>query len=102
MLNGRAVILFVCAILAAQLVLLTPSYAERRVALVIGNSRYQHTPALANPVNDATDVAKALTAIGFDVTLKLDVEKRQMDQGFTVTLYYFPNFRPILQADTGH
>ena len=31
--------------------------AERRVALVIGNSSYIHAPALDNPVNDATAVS---------------------------------------------
>ena len=57
-----------------------PALADRRVALVVGNANYAHTPALANPRNDATDIAQALRAVGFDVTLKLDVEKRQMDQ----------------------
>lgn len=57
-----------------------PSFADKRVALVIGNGAYKHTPALWNPLNDARDVADALKAIGFDVTLKVDVEKRQMDQ----------------------
>ncbi len=60
--------------------LAAPSYADKRVALVIGNGAYQHTPALSNPPNDATDVAEALKAVGFDVTLKIDVDKRQMDQ----------------------
>lgn len=32
--------------------------AEKRVALVIGNSAYQHAARLANPSNDATAVAK--------------------------------------------
>lgn len=50
------------------------------MALVIGNGSYQYTPALANRPNDAKDVAQALKAIGFDVTLKVDVEKRRMDQ----------------------
>jgi len=31
--------------------------AEKRIALVIGNSAYQHTPELKNPRNDAADVA---------------------------------------------
>ena len=57
-----------------------PALADKRIALVIGNGVYKHTPALANPPNDASDVAAALKAIGFDVTLKVDVEKRQMDQ----------------------
>jgi hypothetical protein len=62
---------------AAQI---TPCFADKRVALVIGNSNYKNTPSLANPDNDAADVAQALSAIGFQVTLKLDAEKRQMDQ----------------------
>ncbi|HJZ42961.1 MAG TPA: tetratricopeptide repeat protein, partial [Hyphomicrobiaceae bacterium] len=39
--------------------------AERRVALVIGNSAYAHAPALRNPVNDAKAFAAVLRAIGF-------------------------------------
>jgi TPR repeat protein len=39
--------------------------AERRVALVIGNSAYQAVPRLANPANDAAQVAAALKANGF-------------------------------------
>jgi uncharacterized caspase-like protein len=78
--RSRALLFFLCAFVAALLAQLAPSLADKRVALVIGNSNYKHTPALTNPANDATDVAQALTAIGFDVTLKLDVEKRQMDQ----------------------
>jgi hypothetical protein len=57
-----------------------PCLADKRVALVIGNSKYKNTPSLVNPENDATDVAEALRAVGFQVTLRLDAEKRQMDQ----------------------
>ncbi len=39
--------------------------AEKRVALVIGNSAYQHVPRLANPSNDATDMAAKLRASRF-------------------------------------
>ena len=39
--------------------------AERRVALVIGNSAYQHVPTLRNPANDAKSVAAALRSLGF-------------------------------------
>jgi tetratricopeptide (TPR) repeat protein len=38
---------------------------ERRVALVIGNSDYEHAPALRNPANDAKAVASALRTLGF-------------------------------------
>ena len=34
--------------------------AEKRVALVVGNSAYQHARRLTNPANDAADVAAAL------------------------------------------
>jgi hypothetical protein len=39
---------------------------ERRVALVIGNATYKVNP-LKNPVNDSTDMARALRSVGFDV-----------------------------------
>jgi uncharacterized caspase-like protein len=53
--------------------------AEGRVALVIGNSAYQHTRALPNPRNDAAAVAELLGANGFDeVTLKRDLDYRGM------------------------
>jgi Caspase domain len=39
--------------------------AERRVALVIGNSAYQHADPLANPVRDARAIAGKLREIGF-------------------------------------
>ena len=34
-----------------------PAQAEKRVALVIGNSAYAHAPALRNPANDARAIA---------------------------------------------
>ena len=39
---------------------------EQRLALVIGNSSYKDSP-LANPANDAQDIAKALADLGFKV-----------------------------------
>lgn len=36
-----------------------------RVALVIGNADYHYGPKLANPIDDATDIAAALTRLGF-------------------------------------
>ena len=53
--------------------------AERRVALVIGNSAYRHAAELANPRNDATDMAAALKALGFEVTAGVDLDKAGMD-----------------------
>ncbi len=52
---------------------------QNRVALVIGNSRYQKVGSLSNPTNDADDIAKALQALGFDVIKVLNADKKQMD-----------------------
>jgi uncharacterized caspase-like protein len=59
-------------ILAALIVIFAAAHstgasAERRVALVIGNSAYQNVPKLPNPVNDARGVAVLLKNAGFDV-----------------------------------
>ena len=49
--------------------------AEPRVALVIGNSRYQNAPPLANPYNDAQSVAQLLNSAGFEVTAATDLTR---------------------------
>ena len=80
MLKQTRVIFSLTTALSVFFALSTGALAEHRVALVIGNSGYEHTPALTNPANDAEDVAKSLRDVGFDVTLKLDANKRQFDQ----------------------
>jgi uncharacterized caspase-like protein len=52
-----------------------------RVAVVIGNSRYS-SGALVNPKNDATAMAAALKNLRFDVELKLDASKADLDATF--------------------
>lgn len=42
------------------------AFAERRVALVVGNSTYQSVPQLPNPSRDASSVAKMFRDAGFD------------------------------------
>src|SRR5262245_18951646 len=53
--------------------------AQARTALVIGNSAYPQSP-LSNPKNDAADIAAALREARFDVDLRLDVDRRIMQQ----------------------
>ncbi|RDL51287.1 hypothetical protein BLJAPNOD_02420 [Ensifer sp. M14] len=48
--------------------------AEKRVALVIGNSAYQHVPKLPNPDNDAGDMAGKLKDLGFEVVVGRDLD----------------------------
>ena len=42
------------------------AFAERRIALVIGNGSYENAGVLANPTNDADAVADLFTKAGFD------------------------------------
>jgi uncharacterized caspase-like protein len=56
--------LFLAAVL---LLVCQPALADKRVALVIGNSAYQNVPALPNPVNDGAVIAATLKNAGFDV-----------------------------------
>jgi hypothetical protein len=51
------------------------SYADKRVALVIGNSAYSYAGELANPKNDATDMAAVLRKDGFQVIDGFDLDK---------------------------
>src|SRR5579864_6501824 len=44
-----------------------PAVAERRVALVIGNSTYQNAPVLPNPAKDAKAIAAMFAKAGYDV-----------------------------------
>jgi uncharacterized caspase-like protein len=55
------------ALLACLVLAPAADAAERRIALVIGNSAYKHEP-LFNPGNDARAVAQALRESGFTVT----------------------------------
>ena len=80
---------------AAALVLAQPAAAQKRVALIVGNSAYTHAGALANPANDAADMAAALKAVGIEVILGLDLDKR----GFDLKVRDFA--RALSDAETG-
>ena len=70
-----------------------------RIALVIGNSDYQNSGDLLNPVNDAADISEALRNTGFEVIELKDLDyvsmKRAIDQfglkllGHDVGLFYY-------------
>jgi uncharacterized caspase-like protein len=94
----RSRLVLALCILATMLAC-SEAFAEKRVALVIGNAAYQNTARLANPANDAEDVAAALTRVGFEVIFERDVTKRSMEQALArfsraahqadVALFYF-------------
>jgi uncharacterized caspase-like protein len=52
---------------AASLLVCGPALADKRVALVLGNSAYQNVAPLANPVNDSGKIASTLKDAGFDI-----------------------------------
>ena len=70
----RTLALFLVALLLAL-----PAHAQKRVALVIGNSDYRHTGKLANPRNDAFDMAAVLKAHAFQVIEGYDLSKGAME-----------------------
>src|SRR5215470_14240291 len=56
-----------------------PALADKRIALVIGNSAYERAPQLPNPVQDATAMSQMFKTAGFDaVMLKLDLKASEM------------------------
>lgn len=59
--------IFLIVILGLWSALSSAVAAEKRVALVIGISKYQAVPELPNPNHDADTVAKLLVSAGFDV-----------------------------------
>lgn len=72
---------------------------EKRVALVIGNSKYVNNP-LTNPANDAHEMAKVLRIAGFTVTEQYDQNADQFNnlvtdfagtikEPNTVALFYY-------------
>ena len=55
------------------------AHADKRVALVIGNSAYQNAPALVNPRNDAQDIGKSLRDLGFSTIVATDLDRAGMN-----------------------
>ena len=58
------------------------AHADRRVALVIGNSEYREIPALKNPDKDAEDVSNTFRLAGFEVFAAKDLTRLQFEERF--------------------
>ena len=75
-----------------------PAATEARIALVIGNGSYEDAP-LRNPVSDARAMKAALEGCQFEVTLRVNASKREMEdaiqafgdriRGGSVGLFYY-------------
>ena len=55
--------------LTAGALFATAAAADRRVALVIGNSAYKNASTLSNTINDATSIATLFKSVGFEVVI---------------------------------
>ncbi|MCP5083657.1 MAG: hypothetical protein GY948_18370 [Alphaproteobacteria bacterium] len=91
------------AILATVLSLfltIETAVAAKRVALVVGNSTYQHAAALKNPINDAEAVAETLERLDFDVVKGVDLSHKdfaktiskfaqKLSKGVNVALFFY-------------
>lgn len=68
------------ALLTAFFVLALPALAEKRIALVIGNSGYERIGVLPNAANDAVLISDSLRATGFEVTALTDLTEDAMGE----------------------
>lgn len=89
---------FFVAAMSIMLLSASDSLAQKRLALLIGNSAYKNGP-LKNPVNDVTAMDSALTKVGFDVMVLKNADRnaigRAIDsfgsklKNYDVGLFYF-------------
>jgi uncharacterized caspase-like protein len=70
-------LLLLGTLFAATIGSMATASAERRVALVIGNSAYEHAATLRNPRNDANEMAETLKKLGFKVLLGSDLNQQK-------------------------
>lgn len=68
------------ALFTAFFVLALPALAEKRIALVIGNSGYERIGVLPNAANDAVLISDSLRATGFEVTALTDLTEDAMGE----------------------
>lgn len=80
-LSPKAVLTTVAALIGLVGAAVSPAAAARH-AFVVGNSNYATVPHLTNPANDAQDLAKRLEALGYRVTLGLDLDRGRFLQSF--------------------
>jgi hypothetical protein len=95
----------------------SPASQEKRVALVVGNAKYEVSP-LINPTNDSADVAAKLKSYGFEVVYRENLKMRQigsmlrefkskLSPGSTALVFYAghglqvrgENYFPTIDAD---
>ena len=82
--KGKNLLRTVLLALLASSVLASAALAEKRVALVIGNGKYEGgIGALTNPPNDAKMMAEKLTALGFEVIKLVNGDQKAMKRAIS-------------------
>jgi hypothetical protein len=79
-----------------------PQAANDHIALVIGNSHYSYTSSLPNTIHDAEDIASALGNVGFDVILKRDSTRDELQTGLDQLSAKIPNSKEVIFYYSGH
>ena len=82
MLNLRSLAISALTVVLSLTLMCLSAQAAKRIALLIGNSAYQHSGELENPENDAQLIASALREAGFDVTIRIDANLKTIKEAF--------------------
>ena len=82
-----------------RLIRFQAALAEKRLALVIGNSEYKNSTVLKNPVNDANLMEGTLKTLGFSVIKRFNATRNEMFEAlrdfsnklseYNVALFYY-------------
>lgn len=76
--------------------------AEKRLALILGNSDYGSTNVLKNPVNDANLIEGTLKSLGFNVIKHLNATKAEMYEALREFSKLLPEYNVALLYYAGH
>ncbi len=88
--------------LLSAALLASPLTAAERVAFVAGNCAYKAFSVLDNPKQDAAEVTRVLTALGFAVTRVDDLTADALKQRFTAFSAAHPDAKEIVFYFSGH
>ncbi len=70
----------ICFAILSVVFLHNTVFAEKHVALVIGNDAYENVTPLQKATNDAGAIAETLSTLGFEVIVSKDATRREMNR----------------------
>lgn len=78
------------------------TYAEKRLALIVGNSEYGKNNFLENPVHDAEDISSKLATLDFEIIKLTDASLREMHETISDFSIKAKDYDVILFYYSGH